>query len=114
MISNSDLTVYHRIFNKDDRSITWKRTVYKNIWWFGGKGASINKGYDNANDVEIRISYDLNPDIKDFSVGDILVKGEIETEITRQQDLDINEVYNITSIKDNTFGRRPHIHIGGK
>lgn len=114
MISNSDLTVYHRVFDREQRKDTWQRTVYKGIWWFGGKGASINKGYDNANDVEIRISYDLNPDINDFSVGDILVKGEIETEITRQQDLNVKEVYNITSIKDNTFGRRPHIHIGGK
>ncbi len=115
MISNSSLTVYHKGFDTVNRIETWTRFNYSNIWWFGGKGASINKGYDNANDVEIRISrLDHNIDISNFAIGDILVKGEVETDINTQQDLNGYEVYNITSIKDNNFGTRPHLHIGGK
>ena len=42
---------------------TWTRYNYDKVWYFGGKGAAINKGYDNANDVEIRIPYDENENL---------------------------------------------------
>ncbi len=115
MIINSDLTVYHKTFDENERLEKWIRYNYSKIWWFGGKGASINKGYDNANDVEIRISrLDHNIDISNFAIGDILVKGKVEIDINTQQDLDGYEVYNITNINDNNFGTRPHLHVGGK
>lgn len=114
MITNSKLTIYHKsIVNHIEK---WTRYNYDKVWYFGGKGASINKGYDNANDVEIRIPYDENSnlDATKFAIGDIIVKGVLETEITTQQDLKSYQTYNITSIKDNNFGNNPHIHIGGK
>ena len=117
MITNSSLTVYH----KDGLDVAthfekWTRYNYDNVWFFGGKGASINKGYDNANDVEIRLSYSQNNglNINNFAVGDILVKGTLNVNIETQADLSNYEIYNITSIKDNNFGNNPHIHIGGK
>jgi hypothetical protein len=113
MISNSSLTLYHKGFNGITREDIWTRHNYDKVWWFGGKGASINKGYTDANDVDVRISYKENPDIEHFAIGDIIVKGRLEQDITRQQDLQC-EFYNITSINNNTFGTEPHIHIGGK
>ena len=44
--------------------------------------------------------------------GDIICKGDIETDITKQSDLE--ESYNITSIITSNFGNEPHIHLGGK
>ena len=81
---------------------------------FGGKGASINKGYDNANNVEIRIPYDKNDNlnINNFAIGDIIVKGKLTLNIETQQDLSNYQIYNITSINNNNFGTK-HIHIGG-
>lgn len=116
MITNSSLTVYHKGIDKDTRLEKWIRFNYPKIWWFGGKGAGINKGYDNANDVAIRIPYEKNEnlDVRNFSIGDILVEGSLELEIARQQDLKGYNIYNITSINDNTFGGNPHIHLGGK
>ena len=115
MRTNSSLTIYHKIFDDINRVDKWKRTNYEKVWFFGGKGASINKGYDNANDVEIRIPYSLNKiDIDNIRIGDILVKGNLTTEINTQQDLVGYEVYNITSINNNDFGNNPHLHIGGK
>ena len=110
MITNSSLTIYHQ----DGEN--WVRKNYSNVWFFGGKGASINKGYDNANDVEIRVPYDSNENlsINDFAIGDIIVEGTLSTNITRQQDLSSYLIYNITSIKNNSFGNNPHIHIGGR
>ena len=68
--------------------------------WQGGKGSSSNKGYVNANDVSVRLPYSLNTlDIDNFSIGDIIVKGEIKTDITVKDDLTSNNIFNITAIK---------------
>ena len=117
MIVNSSLTVYH----KDGLDVAthfekWTRHNYSNVWIFGGKGAGINKGYDDANDVEVRIPYDQNSglDINDFAIGDILVQGTLDIDIEKQQDLDSYLIYNIKSINNNNFGNNQHIHLGGK
>lgn len=117
MITNSSLTVYHR----DGLDVAthfekWVRYNYDNVWFFGGKGAGINKGYDDANDVQIRIPYgqNANLEIGNFSIGDIVIQGTLDIDITTQQDLENYLIYNITSINNNNFGNNPHIHLGGK
>ena len=116
MKTNSSLTIYHSSVDYTTHLEKWIRYNYDNVWFFGGKGASINKGYDNANDVEIRLPYDENKnlDINNFAIGDIIVQGTLTTEITTQQDLSNYLIYNITSINNNNFGNNPHIHLGGK
>ena len=118
MIKNNEVTIYHKTFNKQTRLEEWERFNYENAWIFGGKGAGINKGYDNANDVNVRIPYENNNlNINNFSIGDIIVKGKVNNDILTQQDLIGYETYNITSINDNIFALKSqskHIHIGGK
>ena len=115
MITNASLTHYHKTLDETTRLEKWIRYNYENVWFFGGKGSSINKGYENANDVDVRIPYDKNNvDISNLAIGDIIIKGTLDTDITTQQDLKNYEVYNITSINDNNFGINPHIHLGGK
>lgn len=115
MITNASLTHYHKTIDDETRLEKWIRYNYDNVWWFGGKGSSINKGYENANDVDVRIPYDKNDiDINNLAIGDIIIKGTLATDITTQQDLKNYEVYNITSINDNNFGINKHIHLGGK
>lgn len=117
MITNSSLTVYHKAgLDLATHFEKWERHNYEKVWFFGGEGAGINKGYENANDVEVRIPYDLNNglDIKDFAVGDIIVQGTLETDIETAQDLNDYLTYNIISINNNNFGNNQHIHLGGK
>jgi len=116
MITNSSLTIFHKTLDKTTKLEKWIRYNYEKVWFFGGKGASINKGYDNANDVEVRIPYNQNSElnINDFAIGDIIVQGTLTTDITTQQDLKDYLVYNIKSINNNNFGNNQHIHIGGK
>lgn len=116
MITNSSVTIYHKGFDENTRLEKWTRYNYNNVWFFGGKGASTNKGYQDANDVEVRISYSLNENLNvdNFAIGDIIVQENLETNIATQQDLNSYLIYNITSIKNNNFGSEPHIHIGGK
>lgn len=117
MITNSSLTIYHKSgVNPSTRNTEWLRFNYDKVWFFGGKGAGIRKGYQDANDVEIRIPYDLNENLNvdNFKIGDIIVQGTLETDIKEQSDLKEYQIYNITSINDNNFGINQHIHIGGK
>lgn len=115
MITNSSLTIYHKTFDEESRLEKWTRYNYDKVWFFGGKGAGINKGYDNANNVDVRIPYDINTiNIENIKIGDILVKGTLTQDITTQQDLSNYDVFNITSINNNTFGNNPHVRIGGK
>ena len=115
MTTNASLTHYHKTLDETTRLEKWIRYNYENVWFFGGKGSSINKGYENANDVDVRIPYGKNDiDISNLAIGDIIIKGTLKIDITTQQDLNNYEVYNITSINDNNFGINPHIHLGGK
>lgn len=116
MITNSALTIYHKGLDENTRLEKWVRFNYDNVWFFGGEGSSTNKGYENANDVQIRIPYSKNDnlDVKNFARGDIIVQGSLDIDITTQQDLSNYLIYAITSINDNQFGTRPHIHLSGK
>lgn len=119
MITNSKMTLYH-LTQEERPSLggiddVWVRYNYDNVWWFGGKGANTNKGYENANNVQIRIPYSQNTiDVSNISLGDIVVKGELAFNIDTQQDLEEYEYYNITAINNNTFGTEQHVHLSGK
>lgn len=116
MITNLSVTIYHQNgLDVATHNELWKRFNYDNAWVFGGKGASINKGLNDANDVQVRIPYDQNEvNISDFAVGDIIVKGTLNFDIETQLDLENYDIYHITSIVNNDFGRNQHIHLGGK
>lgn len=110
MITNAPITIYHKIRGRVE---SYERYNYLNVWVFGGHGASINEGLIDKDDLNVRISYKDNVvDSKNIAIGDIIVIGTLDTDITSESQLD--DYYTITSIKDNQFGGTPHIHIGAK
>ena len=116
MLVNSDMTLYHKVLDTETRLEKWERYYIEKVWWYGGKVANTQTGYENANDVQIRIPYDMNENlnIANFNIGDIVCKGNIGKTITSQSELNGVEFYNITAINNNTFGNNAHIHLGGK
>lgn len=115
MITNSSLTIYHKGFDSNTKLEKWTRYNYDKVWFFDTQGAKTDKGYSEANNVQIRIPYNQNNvDIKDFAKGDIIVKGALKVDIETQQDLSNYKIYNIISINDNDFGNNPHIHLRGE
>ena len=113
MITNKTITYYHKVLNNTTHLEEWSKVVFDDVWVFGGKGTSINKGYENANDVNVRIPMEIVQDTSVFKIGDIIAIGQQEA-ITKQSDLNGKEFYNVTSININDFGNNPHIHLGGK
>lgn len=110
MITNKTITYYHKTLD-ENRLEKWNRYVFEKVWAFASKGSSINKGYENSNNINVRIPSIDNKDI--FAIGDIIAIG-VQPEIQRQSDLKNVEFYNVTSINVNDFGNNPHIHLGGK
>lgn len=117
MKSNTNMTLYHKRFNPKKRLDEWDKYSIENVMWQGGKGASINKGYVQANDISIYIPYEQNKELEKvpFSIGDIVVKGISEVEITKQSDLKVDN-FNITTLIDNNFGSdcMKHFYLGAK
>ena len=117
MTTNTSMTLYHKVYDKATRLDKWKRYLIENVMWQGGKGASINKGYEKANDISIWIPYNGNEELETvpFSIGDIVVKGNVDIEITKQSDLDMDN-FCITTIIDNEYGmyNMQHIQLGAK
>ncbi len=117
METNTSLTLFHKRFNTESRIDEWDRYLIENVMWQGGKGASINKGYERANDISVWIPYDQNNDLNavPFAIGDIVVKGNIEQSITKQSDLQVDN-FNITTLINNDYGSydMQHIFIGAK
>ena len=117
MTTNSCMTLYHKRFNPEKRLDEWDRYPIENVMWQGGKGASINKGYDKANDIKVFIPYDTNKGLEKvpFSIGDIIVKGNVEDKIAKQSDLKV-ENYNITTAINNVAyaDKMKHWYLGAK
>jgi hypothetical protein len=113
MITNNSITYYHKTLNDITHLEEWNRILFSDVWAFGGKGSSINKGYENANYINVRIPMKYVNDTSIFQIGDIISIGE-QGNISKQSDLNGTEFYNVTSININNFGNNPHIHLGGK
>lgn len=115
MICNCAITIYHKGINEETKLETWTRYNYQNAWSFVKERAIVNEGYNNSNTIEVRLPYSKNSglDINNFAKGDIIVVGNITDDIEIQANLSNYDIYNITSISNNNFGKNQHIHIGG-
>jgi hypothetical protein len=112
----TDITLYHYIFDEETQTEKYEKSYFYNVSWDGGKGASINKGYTEANDITIRIFHKDNLNLKEsnFSIGDFFVAGICNKEITMKSEL--KDTYNITTIIPRIRGSiaTNHIQIGAK
>lgn len=117
METNSSMTLYHRRYDELKDCDVWDIYFVKNVMWQGGKGASIDKGYDKANDIKVWIPYDKNENLEiiPFSIGDVIVKGDIEKKILKQSDLKVDN-FNITTAINNNYGSYDmrHWYLGAK
>lgn len=115
MICNSKLTIYHKSgYDVSKNFELWTRYNYDNAWIFKSTNAVRDEGFNNSNSIQIRLPYDKNIlNVNNFAIGDIIVPSEVDFNIETQQDLEDYDVYTITTINDNTFGKNKHIHIVG-
>lgn len=111
----TDITVFHLTYDEEQNE-EYVATYFSNVSWQGGIGASLNKGFIESNDVDIRIFHKDNQDLdnKKIYVGDIVARGIITKKIKTKSELE--EAFNVTSIIPHKRGSiaTNHIYIGAK
>lgn len=110
MLTNTDITIYNRIYNPKTRLDTWKKFYVPEAWWFKKEQSSITTdGRKNADVYTIRIP-DTSVTLKK---DDYVVKGMCAVKMKTVKDLEGLEKARITSVNYNTFGGNPHIKVVG-
>lgn len=112
MITNSSLTLYHKIVG-ENHTETFKRIEINNAWVYKNEGSIQSNGLQRNYNVQIRIPYYNNDriDIKNFSIGDVICIG-IDNKIIKKTTEKNDDNYTIVSITNNLVGNEPHIRIG--
>lgn len=135
MITNADITIYNRYYDKNTRLDKWHRTIIHGVHFYADHKVSVgDNGLNSADVYKIRIPVDADfldeyvPEDDWTSRGcdilgkwtlrndDIVVLGECYLNIERPAQLqEAGKRYcKITSWSDNRFGGLPHWRIGGE
>ena len=110
MITNTDVTVYNRAYDSENKTDKWTRTYVPEAWWFKESKSSITAdGRDNQDVITVRIPDTSVPVKKD----DYIVKGMCDVAPQTVKDLDGFEKVRVTSANYNAFGGNPHIKVVG-
>lgn len=110
MLTNTDLTIFHRVHDPVTRLDKWERTYVDAAWWFKDSKATLNTdGLTVADVYYVRI-----PDTSlVISKDDYLVKGDCGVDMQTVKDLEGYEKTRATTVNINTFGDNPHIKVVG-
>lgn len=136
MKTNAGVTIYNKYFDKATRLDKYKRTIVHDIFWDEKKAVNrLQSGLESADHVLLLIPFETalnghyvppkefegltdNTDYFTLQVGDRIVKGDIDFEITgKVSDLDkIHEAFTITSVDRKDFGsmHMRHWEVGAK
>ena len=113
MITNSEITIYHKGLDTQTKLETWTRFNYNAGWCFKSNGSTSKKGLENKNVLDVRIPNEKKENFN-LAIGDIIVPQKVTQNIETSKDLIGYTIYHIKTINNNFFGRRPHIHIKGE
>lgn len=136
MKTNADVTIYNKYLDKSTRLDIYKRTVVHDVFWDEKKAYNrLQSGLESADQVLLLIPFDYSSNSEYLSpiefekledktsyftlqIGDRIVKGEIDFEITgKVSDLDkLYDAFTITSVDTKDFGspHMRHFEVGGK
>lgn len=110
MLTNTDITIFHRVYDPKTRLDAWKMIYVPGAWWFKKEQSTITTdGRKNADVYTIRIP---NTNIA-LEKDDYIVKGICRVKMQTVKDLEGIEKVKITSANYNTFGGNPHIKVVG-
>jgi hypothetical protein len=131
MKTNTNMCVFNKFTDKN-KNIVFKKHLIDHVFWDDSKAINLNRGYDNADDVNVFIPKDQNNmssyvDPKQYNslnkwtlqVGDFIVKGNVkEKEVSGIKELTTkyDNVFTISLVDDKDFGSSSmhHFEIRGK
>ena len=132
MTTNTCMSVFNK-YTDSEKNVIFKKHEIENAFWDDSKGVNLNKGYENADDVNVYIPKDKNDmsgytepkfyiglnDTWTLNNGDFIVKGQtFENQVSSIKELKekYNDVFTITLVDDKDFGSKNmhHFEIRGK
>lgn len=131
MLTNADITLYNRYYNKNIRLDEYRRTVIRGVHFYVDNKVTVTtEGLRSADVYKVRIPVSADSggavfvSARDYKgewgtwtlqADDYIVRGVLETEIERPAELhkEAEQVFRITSWSDNRFGSLPHWRVGG-
>lgn len=131
MITNADITIYNRHYDKETGYDTYRRTVIRGVWFFVDNKVQITeKGVLAADLYKVRIPAMVDTDGAAYvppceytgaertwtlQADDYVCRGIRELEIEKPAELkkEAGQVFKITSWSDNRSGSLAHWRIGG-
>ncbi len=116
MLTNADCTIYHKVYDRAAHLDRWERTQYRGVNWYANQAATVGEsGLMAADTLTVRIPVSES-DTVPAAVGDIIVRGLLDADITQPKELDQHEHYTITAVRDNRRGSifMQHWRIEGK
>ena len=116
MLTNADCTIYHKVYDKATRLDRCERTQYCSVTWYAKQAATVGEnGLMAADTLTVRIPVTTSSSAP-AAVGDIIVRGLLDKDITQPKELGTYEHYTITAVRDNHRGSSfiQHWRIEGK
>lgn len=119
MYTNADCTIYHRIYNREKRTESYRRRVIQGVFWEDRKGANVIKsGMEKADKATIFIPFSVGG--FDLKVGDRIVRGTADLEIDGSKISVLEDTYEdvlvVTSVDRMDYGSPDlqHWEVGGR
>ena len=131
MTTNTNMCVFNK-FIDENKNVVFKKHLIDHVFWDDSKAVNLNRGYDNADDVNVFIPKTQN-DMSSYvepkqykslnkwtlQVGDFIVKGDVkEKEVSGIKELTTkyDNVFTISLVDDKDFGssNMHHFEIRGK
>lgn len=114
MLTNADITIYHKSYNPETRLDEWQAAQFSGVNWYGRQTVTVgDSGLNAADSYIVRIP---TTEIIEVSNSDIVVKGLVNDVITSPSDLKNYLYFVVTSVGDNRRGSESmqHWRIEGK
>ena len=131
MTTNTKMCVFNK-YTDENKNVIFKKHIIEHVFWDDSKAVNLNRGYDNADDVNVFIPKSQN-DMSGYvepkqykglnkwtlQIGDFIVKGEVEEkEVSSIKELTskYDNVFTISLVDDKDFGSSSlhHFEIRGK
>lgn len=134
MITNADVTLYNRWYDRSIRDDRWLRTQITGVCWYGGQAVTVSdNGLLTASSYTVRIPLESAPTARRYAgpgeyanataeaqdglwtlqAGDIVVRGLVD-DMAPPKASDKAPHFVITAVNDNRRGGLPHWKVTGK
>ena len=132
MTTNTNMCVFNK-YTDENKNIVFKKHIIDHVFWDDSKAINQNRGYENADDVNVFIPKSQN-DMSGYvepkqyqglnntwtlANGDFIVKGDVrEKQVSGIKELTskYDDVFTISLVDDKDFGSSSmhHFEIRGK